>query len=181
MIEIRIHGRGGQGTVVAADLLALAFSKEGKFVQSFPSFGPERRSAPLATFVRVDDNPIRLRCEIYNPNHLLVTDSSLFAALDITSGLKERGSIVVNSRRDAVSFGISDKFQVASIDANEIAVTHNLGTRTNPIANTAMLGAFARVTGLISIDALADSISEMISNRTEANIAAAREGYARAF
>jgi 2-oxoacid:acceptor oxidoreductase gamma subunit (pyruvate/2-ketoisovalerate family) len=177
MIEIRIHGRGGQGAVVAADLLALAFSKEGKFVQSFPSFGPERRSAPLATFVRVDDTPIRLRCEIYNPNHLLVTDSSLLTSLDIISGLREGGCIVVNSRRDAASFALSDKFRVATADANAIALEHGLGTKTNPIANTALLGAFARITGLISINAIVESIKDTITVRTGDNIAAARESY----
>ena len=181
MIEIRIHGRGGQGAVVAADLLALAFSKEGKFVQSFPSFGPERRSAPLATFARVDDTPIRLRCEIYNPDHLLVMDCSLLTSLDITAGLKEGGCVVVNSRRNAASFGLSDKFKVATIDANAIAIEHNLGTKTNPIANTTMLGAFARTTGLISIGAVVESIRETITIRTEANIAAARESYDKTF
>ncbi len=177
MIEIRIHGRGGQGTVVAADLLALAFSKEGKFVQSFPSFGPERRSAPVATFVRADDAPIRLKCGIYTPNHLLVTDSSLFTSLDIVSGLREDGWIVVNSRKNAESFGLPDKFRVAAIDANAIAIEHNLGTKTNPIANTALLGAFAGITGLISINAVVEAIREMITHHTEANISAARKGY----
>ena len=180
MIEIRIHGRGGQGTVVAADLLALAFSKEGRFVQSFPSFGPERRSAPLATFVRVDDMPIRLRCEIYNPHYLLVTDSSLLTYLDVTSGLRTDGWIVINSRRAPESFGLPSEFHVATIDANAIAIEHKLGTRTNPIANTTILGAFVKITGLMNINALAESIKETIAERTEANIAAAREGYDRA-
>jgi 2-oxoacid:acceptor oxidoreductase gamma subunit (pyruvate/2-ketoisovalerate family) len=177
MIEIRIHGRGGQGTVVAADLLALAFSKEGRFVQSFPSFGPERRSAPLATFVRVDDTPIRLRCEIYNPNHLIVTDSSLLASSNIVSGLRDGGWIIINSRKHPASFGLPDKFHVATIDADSIAFKHNLGTKINPIANTTMLGAFTRITGLISINAVVESLRETMTDRTEANIAAAREGY----
>jgi 2-oxoacid:acceptor oxidoreductase gamma subunit (pyruvate/2-ketoisovalerate family) len=180
MIEIRIHGRGGQGTVVAADLLALAFSKEGSFVQSFPSFGPERRSAPLATFVRVDDTPIKLRCEIYNPHHLLVTDSSLLSSSNIISGLREGGWIVINSPKDPASFGLPDKFHVATIDANAIAFKHNLGTKTNPIANTTMLGAFTRITGLLGLNAMIESMKDTLTDHKEANIAAAREGYDKA-
>jgi 2-oxoisovalerate/pyruvate ferredoxin oxidoreductase gamma subunit len=177
MIEIRVHGRGGQGSVVVADLLALAFAKENKYVQSFPSFGPERRSAPVTAFVRADDSPIRLRCAIYNPGYLLILDASLFSVPDFVSGLRESGYIIVNSRHEATSFGLMPRYQVATVDANAIAIAHHLGSKTNPIANTAMLGAFAKYTHLISIDSISDSIRESISINTEANIAAARESY----
>lgn len=179
MVEIRVHGRGGQGAVVAADLLALAFAKEGKCVQSFPSFGPERRSAPLAAFVRVDETPIRLRCEIYHPDYLLVLDPSLFKAYDITSGLKEGGGVIINSRQTPGSFEFANKFRVTTVDASSIAVEHKLGGRTNPIVNTAMLGAFAKATNLVGIDAIVDSIRESIPANREGNIEAARESYNR--
>jgi len=179
MVEIRIHGRGGQGAVVAADLLASAFAKEGKCVQSFPSFGPERRSAPLASFVRADKAPIRLRCEIYNPDYLLVLDPSLIAAYDITSGLKEGGGIIINSRKNPESFEFARKFRVTTVDASAIAAGHHLGGRTNPIVNTAMLGAFAKATNLVGINAIIESIEESIPANTEGNIAAARESYGK--
>jgi len=97
MIEIRIHGRGGQGAVIASEVLAMAAFREGKHVTSFPAFGVERRGAPVAAFTRIDDRPIRLKCEIYAPDHVVVLDPSLLQVVDVTAGLKPGGWILVNS------------------------------------------------------------------------------------
>jgi len=179
MIEIRIHGRGGQGAVVASELLASAFAREGKFVQAFPSFGPERRSAPLASYMRADDKPIRLRCEIYKPDYVLVLDPSLISCVNVSSGIKEGGWIIINGRKTLRSLKFDHKYQIALVDASAIAASHGLG-RTSPIVNTAILGAFAKVTGLVKIDSVIESIRESATNNVEGNIAAARESYKQA-
>ena len=99
MIEIRIHGRGGQGAVIASEVLASAFFKEGKFVQAFPAFGAERRGAPVAAFARVDDQPIRIRHFIYEPDHIIILDPTLIESTQVDSGLKEGGWIIINTDR----------------------------------------------------------------------------------
>ena len=118
MIEIRIHGRGGQGAVVASKVMASAFFKQGKWVQAFPSFGAERRGAPVAAYTRVDDREITLRCSVRNPNHLIVLDENLTRNPDITQGLKEGGWIVINSEKDPKEFRLSHQFHVATVDAS---------------------------------------------------------------
>ena len=177
MVEIRIHGRGGQGAVVASQVLASALFREGKCVQSFPTFGVERRGAPVAAFTRVDDREIRLRCEIYEPDHLMVLDPTLIEAIDITSGLKENGWIVINSDKEVSGFHLPSMFRIATVDANGIAVRHNLGTRTAPIVNTAILGAFAKVTEIVGIDSIIEAIKEELPLHPEGNAAACREAY----
>ncbi len=180
MIEVRFHGRGGQGAVVASEILATALFKEGKFVQAFPAFGVERRGAPVMAFLRFDSLPIRRRCQIYEPDHVVVLDPTLLLAIDVTTGLKPNGSILINSDSPPQSFTPLQKFLVATVPAAEIAVAHKLGTRTNPIVNTAILGAFARVTGFVSLEAITESIAEKIPTRhQERNQAAAREAYER--
>ena len=179
MIEIRIHGRGGQGAVVASQVLASAFFKEGKCVQSFPAFGVERRGAPVAAFTRMDDQEVRLRCEIYEPDHLMVLDPTLIEAVNITSGLKENGWIVINSDKTPEEFHLPSKFQVATVDANGIAAKHKLGTRTAPIINTAILGAFSRATGIVGIDAIVEAIKEEVPFNPDGNAAACCEAYDR--
>ena len=97
MVEVRFHGRGGQGAVVASEILATALFHEDKAVQAFPAFGVERRGAPVAAFLRCDDTPIRLRCQIYQPDQVIVLDPTLLSAVDVTAGLKNDGSILINS------------------------------------------------------------------------------------
>lgn len=178
MIEVRFHGRGGQGAVVASEILAAALFKEGKFVQAFPAFGVERRGAPVMAFLRFDDTPIRRRCQIYEPDHVVVLDPTLLLAVDVTVGLKPHGTILINSDSPPESFTALQKFLVATVPAGEIAVAHKLGTRTNPIVNTAILGAFARLTSFVSLEALLDAIAEKIPERQrESNQAAARTAY----
>jgi 2-oxoacid:acceptor oxidoreductase gamma subunit (pyruvate/2-ketoisovalerate family) len=176
MRELRIHGRGGQGAVIASKLLAVALFREGEWVQSFPAFGVERRGAPVTAFLRMDDSPILLRCEITEPDDLIVLDPTLIQAVDVTSGLKPGGTILINSDRPPESYTqLADRFRVATIDASAIAQRHELGSRTQPIVNTAILGAFATFTRLVTIDAVCAAIEEEVPLHREANVRAARE------
>jgi len=177
MIEVRFHGRGGQGAQVASKVLAVAFFHEGFHVQSFPAFGVERRGAPVMAFLRVDQQPIRLRVNIYEPDHIVVLDPTLVAAVDVTSGLKVGGWILINSSHSAEAFNHLKNFRMATVDATNIAIRNGLGTRTNPIVNTAILGAFSKVTGLVGIDSVALSIREELTVKKEENAKAAREAY----
>lgn len=180
LTEIRFHGRGGQGAVVASQILASALFREGKFVQSFPAFGVERRGAPVAAFIRVSGEPILLRCEIYHPDHIVVLDPTLIHAVDVTAGLKERGWVIVNSDRSPGEFELPGGFRVATVDADKIAVAHRLGSPTNPIVNTAILGAFARITGLVGLEPLLEAVREEVPLRKEENAAATRDAYEEA-
>jgi len=180
VIEIRFHGRGGQGAVVASKLLASAFFKEGRFVQSFPAFGVERRGAPVMAFLRIDDSPIQLRTRVYNPDHIVVLDPTLIEVVDVTSGLKAEGWIILNSDRRPEDFKNFPSFRVATVDASRIAVENDLGSRTEPIVNTAILGAFSRVTALVGIEAVIRSIQEAAPARKESNTRAAFEAYEKA-
>jgi 2-oxoacid:acceptor oxidoreductase gamma subunit (pyruvate/2-ketoisovalerate family) len=158
MIEIRFHGRGGQGAAMASSIIADAIFNEGRNVQSFPMFGVERRGAPVAAFIRVDDKPIRVKCEIEEPEYVMVLDPTLVEAVDVTSGVKPSGKIIVNSPLEPGALKLGDGFDIRTFDGTSLAVDHGLGSRTAPIVNTTMLGVFAKVTGLVGIDALADSI-----------------------
>jgi pyruvate ferredoxin oxidoreductase gamma subunit/2-oxoisovalerate ferredoxin oxidoreductase gamma subunit len=176
MRELRIHGRGGQGAVIASKLLAVAFFREGHWVQSFPAFGVERRGAPVTAFLRVDDAPILLRCEITAPRDLIVLDPTLVAAVDVTAGLVPGGSILINSPHGPDAYpDLADRFRVGTIDAARIAADHGLGSKTQPIVNTAMAGAFAAMSGLLGLEAVCDAIREEVPFKVEANIAAARQ------
>lgn len=177
MIEIRFHGRGGQGAVVASKVLATSFFKEGKFVQSFPAFGVERRGAPVMAFLRIDAQPINLRTNVYRPDHIVVLDPTLIEVVEVTSGLKEKGWIILNSDRRPEEFTGLAVFRVAVVDASKIAVENGLGSRTHPIVNTAVLGAFSRVTGLVGIESVVESIEESVPTNRAANIRAARGAY----
>jgi len=177
MIEIRFHGRGGQGAVIASKLLACALFKEGKWVQSFPAFGVERRGAPVMAFLRLDDSKIFIRNNVYTPDHLVVLDPTLIDAIDVTSGLKKDGWIVINTDQKPEFFKSLDQYRVATVDANLIAGKHRLGSRASPIVNTAILGAFAKVTELVGIDSVMDSIREEVPLKPDDNAVAAKEAY----
>ncbi|PIN68871.1 pyruvate ferredoxin oxidoreductase [Candidatus Woesearchaeota archaeon CG11_big_fil_rev_8_21_14_0_20_43_8] len=176
MFELRIHGRGGQGAVVASKILANAMFLEGKYVQSFPMFGVERRGAPVQAFLRADDKPIRIRCQVYTPNHIIVLDPTLINVVDVTKGLKKSGWIIINSSHDASDFKFKG-YKVATIDANKIAVSLGLGSKTAPIVNTAILGAFSKITGLISIESILKSVSEEVPIKVQLNKQAVQEAY----
>lgn len=177
MIEIRFHGRGGQGAVVASNILAAAFFAEGLFIQSFPSFGGERRGAPVAAFVRVDQSRIDLRSNIYTPDQVIVMDASLIKLMDVTSGLKPGGCVLINSSQRPERYDLPEKFGRATVDAGGIAVSHKLGPSTAPIVNTAILGAFARATGLVKLDSVLKAIGDEVPDQVEANQQAARQAY----
>lgn len=177
MIEIRFHGRGGQGAVIAGKVLACALFKEGNWVQSFPAFGVERRGAPVAAFTRFAAEKILIRNNIYEPEHIVVLDPTLIQAADVTGGLKKGGWVLVNSVEPPSHFKALKGFRVATVDAAAIAVKHRLGSRAAPIVNTAILGGFARATGLVKIDSVLEAITEEIPIKPEGNAEAAREAF----
>jgi len=177
MLEIRIHGRGGQGAVIASKVLASALFMEGKWVQSFPAFGVERRGAPVTAFLRADDEPILLRCQIYHPDHLMILDPTLIEAVNVTDGLKEDGLILINTEKSPAHFMGLGPFRIATVDASNIAVRHHLGTAEHPIVNTAILGAYAKASGIVSLDAVVKAIEESVPLGAEDNMAAAREAF----
>lgn len=176
LLEIRWHGRGGQGSVTSAELLAKAAINEGKYAQAFPSFGPERRGAPVLAFDRISPNrPIRIRAEIAEPDVVVVLDSSLMRIVDVTSGLKEKGALIINtskSLRDIESeFGT--KWRLAIIDATKIA-RELLGV---PIVNTTMLGALIKVTGVVKLDSLREPLNDRFGRLAERNINAMQKAF----
>jgi pyruvate ferredoxin oxidoreductase gamma subunit len=153
MIEIRIHGRGGQGAVTAAEVLATAAFKDGKYSQAFPFFGTERTGAPVTSFCRIDDKFIRTREHVYNPDYVLVLDPTLLANSDIQEGLKKNGVIIVNTQ-DKIK--VKAKVKMKKIDLTKIA----LDIIGKPFVNIAMLGAFAAATNLISLKSLTEAVNE---------------------
>jgi len=152
MIEIRIHGRGGQGAVTASDILAVAAFKDGKFTQAFPKFGPERSGAPVEAYCRIDDKYIDIRTQVYEPNYLIVLDETLLDIIDVTKGLAKDGVIVINSAKAREIPG----FKTFTLDATRVA----LNIIGKPIVNTVMLGAFIRATNLIKIESIEEALNE---------------------
>ena len=176
MRELRIHGRGGQGAVIASKVLAVALFREGRWIQSFPAFGVERRGAPVTAFLRIDDEPVRLRCEIKEPDDLIILDPTLVEAVDVTAGLKAGGGILINTDRPPSAYpDLATRYNVATVDAGGVATARGIGSKSQPIVNTAILGAFAAWSGLVSLDAVCAAIEEEVPSRTAANQAAARE------
>lgn len=175
MIEIRLHGRGGQGAVTSAELLATAAIQQGKYAQAFPNFGPERRGAPVMAFIRIDDEPIRNRHMIHKPDLVMVLDPSILRLVDVTSGLKEEGVLVTNSKHSAAELrdelGIQHK--IGTVDANAIAL-EELGL---PITNTTMLGSLLKAGDLIAVDALIEPLKHRFGRIAEKNINAMKRAY----
>ncbi|MCK4729367.1 MAG: pyruvate ferredoxin oxidoreductase subunit gamma [Desulfobacterales bacterium] len=175
MIEIRVHGRGGQGAVTSTELIALAAINEGKYAQAFPSFGPERRGAPVMAFVRIADGPIRTREKVYQPDVVVVLDPTILKIVDVTAGLKRNGMVILNTSKDEEevrkTFGI--KAKMALVDATSIAMKQ-LG---RPITNTTMLGAFIKTTGVIDIKSMETPLKKRFGRIAEKNLNAMREAY----
>lgn len=169
MIELRIHGRGGQGAVVASKVLAEAAFLRGHYVQSYPDYGVERRGAPVAAFARIaepgDDSFVRQ--DIREPDHLLVLDASLLSSPVTLSGLKRGGWVVVNTPEAPAALDLPEGYRVATVDAAAIAVRHGLGSSAQPVVNTAILGAFVRATGVVSLDALLEAIDLEVPLKTD--------------
>jgi len=201
MLELRIHGRGGQGAVIASEVLANAFFFDGQSVQTFPEFGVERRGAPVAAYVRVDKKPVRIRCRVTQPHHIVVLDPVLLTQVNVTLGLKPKGWILINSEKKPkdidlpnaewgmpkkASHGIPcaararrsvrEKFRIATVNATQIAIKYGLGPRTAPIVNTAILGAFCKL-GMFRLKSLEKAITQIIPIKTDKNLEATREAY----
>ncbi|MDD4271441.1 MAG: pyruvate ferredoxin oxidoreductase subunit gamma [Patescibacteria group bacterium] len=177
MIQIRIHGRGGQGVVTAAELIAIAAFKSGKQAQAFPSFGVERTGAPVEAYARIDNNPIILREQIYQPNVLIIQDASLLDNFDMSKGADKKTIAIINTAKDKSNLNINlPKANVYTIDATKIAM-EIIGKN---IVNTVILGAFARITDLVSLDALKQAIAEKFAGHDELiakNIKAVEQAY----
>ncbi len=169
LIEIRWHGRGGQGAVTSAELLAKAAISEGKFAQAFPSFGPERRGAPVVAFNRISaTKPIRVRAGITEPDIVVVLDATVLRVVNVVDGLKDRGMVIVNSKRPLPDLRkeFSNRCRLAVIDATRIA-RETLGV---PIVNTTMLGALIKAAGVVKADSLVEPLNERFGRLAERNI-----------
>ena len=175
MQEIRFHGRGGQGTVVASILLAKAFFKAGYDVQTFPLFGVERRGAPVEAYLRLDKQKILARNNVYTPDHVVVQDAKLLQSVDVTRGLKPGGWILLNIPNPPEKLSPFVGFRLALVDATQIAVKCELGTRTHP--NTAMIGAFARIMNMPPLDIISEAIQAEIATQPHKNIQASKDAY----
>lgn len=177
--EIRIHGRGGQGSVTAAELLAHAAFTEGKWVQAFPYFGAERRGAPVKAFARISDKPILVHSQIYNPDYVIVLDHAIYKTVDITEGLKKDGIIIINSRKRPEEVGLKN-CRVATVDATGIALELNLLVTGLPVVNTSIVGAFAKATGEVELTSVLKAVKETWSGGAgEKNARAAELAYER--
>jgi len=164
--EIRIHGRGGQGSVTAFE--------DGKYSQAFPSFGVERRGAPVTAFVRIGDRPIQLRSQIYKPDYVIVQDPTLISVVDVASGIKPDGMVLVNTEKNAKSLNLDTKANIRTVDATKVA----LEVLGRPIVNTTLLGAFAGTTGLISMKSIEKAVRERFTGEIgEKNVRAAQKAF----
>jgi pyruvate ferredoxin oxidoreductase gamma subunit len=177
MFEVRIHGRGGQGVVTAAELLSLAAFDEGRYAQAFPSFGSERMGAPVVSFCRMDEHEIRSREPVVAPDALIVQDATLLHQVDVFGGCKPDGFILINTAGSFDDLGLGEfaksfrRERIMTLPASEIAKEHT----GRAVANAALLGGFASLSGWVSLDAVAHAIRERFPGALgERNVAAAR-------
>lgn len=176
LIEIRWHGRGGQGAVTSAELLARAAISEGKYAQAFPSFGPERRGAPVLAFDRISPKePIRVRAEVTEPDVVIVLDPGLLDVVNVTSGLKRKGVLIINTKRTIqdMESKFGTKWQLALIDASKIA-RELLGVN---IVNTTMIGALIKVTNIVKLDSLLEPLEHRFERMAERNFNAMKRAF----
>jgi 2-oxoacid:acceptor oxidoreductase gamma subunit (pyruvate/2-ketoisovalerate family) len=180
MHQIRIHGRGGQGVVTAAEIIAISAFLDGKQAQAFPSFGVERTGAPIEAFARIDDRPIRLREQVQNPDVLIVQDATLLGVVDLAKGCSDKTIVIINTskpKEEVVKFIKLPEKNIHSIDATKIAL-EILGRN---IVNTVIIGAFAKVTGLVSLDAVKKAVTEKFGEKgkemVEKNVRAVEAAY----
>ena len=173
MKELRIHGRGGQGSVTAAELIAVAAFESGVNAMAFPAFGVERRGAPVQAFVRFSNDRIRLRSQIYEPDYIIVQDSTLIKDVNVFHGMKEGGIAIINTEKE-INAAVPAGVRLITVDATRIA----LDTLGLPITNTALLGAFAAASGEISFEALKNALRHRFKGElAEKNIQAAKRAY----
>lgn len=180
MFQIRIHGRGGQGVVTAAELLSVAAFRQGRHAQAFPSFGSERTGAPVVAYCRIDDRAIRLREPILAPDALLIQDPTLLHQVDVFGGLRPAGYILINTARTFAELGLAEFVQqfdpahLCTVPATEIALRH-VG---RPLPNASLLGGFAALAGRVSLAAVGAAIEEKFPAKVAAaNVAAAAEAF----
>ncbi len=180
MLQIRFHGRGGQGVVTAAELLSVAAFLDGKHAQAFPSFGSERMGAPVMAFCRIHEKELRLREAVMNPDVLIIQDPTLLHHVDVFAGLASSGYVLINSSHTIGQLGIEDLLKtlkddhVCALPASEMGLKH----LNRPISNTPLLGGFAAITGSIRLSSLEAAIQQKFPGRVgDANVAAAREAY----
>lgn len=181
MFEFRLHGRGGQGIVVAASIFAEAVFLDGYYARAFSLFGAERRGAPVTAFIRAGKNRLMPRSRIYNPDYIVVFDSSLNMDTSM-AGLKEGGTLLINSGEDdsgnlVINTGMDANFKIYTVNATGIAWKHKLAVGSFPMVNTVMLGAMGAISGLASLDSLVTSIKKRVTAKLDANISAVAEGY----
>ena len=181
-LGVRLHGRGGQGAVVASKILAKAYFKQGLFVQAFPAFGMERRGAPVAAYVRVNTAPILARGEVEHPDVCVVLDPKLLELIDVAKGLAPLATVILNYPDPTAPPKFQGVKTVASVNATEIALNCGLGSSLAPIVNTVILGAYAKVIRQIplELDNLLQAIEEVIPSKQEKNVVAARQAFEQA-
>lgn len=180
MFQVRIHGRGGQGVVTAAEMLSIAAFEEGRHAQAFPSFGSERTGAPVVAFCRIADKEIRLREPIMEPDALIIQDPTLLHQVDVFAGLKRDGYVLINTNRSFEELGLGDFLKgfpperLCTVGATELGLKH-VG---RPMPNVPLLGGFAAVSQLLKLESVIKAINDKFSGKVaEGNIAAATEAY----
>lgn len=181
MFQVRIHGRGGQGVVTAAEMLSIAAFREGRHAQAFPSFGSERTGAPVVAFCRIDSRPIRSREPVMKPDAVIIQDATLLQVIDVFGGLSRDGYVLINTARDFGALGLAEfadehhSSRLVTVNATDLAMKH-IG---RPVPNAALLAAFAALTRQVTLESVAAAISETFGEKlAKANIAAASAAYA---
>ncbi len=173
MIEVKFRGRGGQGAVIASEILGKSLFLEGKWPQAFSLFGGERRGAPVFGFLRVDDKPIFLKCQVKNPDHVVIFDLALADEEEVFRELKPRGIVLINTNRGIGDFAKWRGYKVGLVNAGAIAANAGLGHTFN----TAILGAYVRLTGLVKMETLINVVRGMAPSKIEENIQAVKRAY----
>lgn len=183
MREIIFHGRGGQGAVIASKILAKALFYEGLYAQAFPTFGAERRGAPVAAFVRAAAEPITVRSRITTPDFVVVMAARLLETAPVTAGLRKNGLLLLNSHHPIAELpleGVPSGVRTVSLDCNRIALAHGLGSEIMPLINAPILGALARLSGLVSCENLLRALPDFIPVKIEENHAALEAAWEQA-
>lgn len=181
LVEICFHGRGGQGAVTAANLLVAAALQDGNNgVQSFPSFGAERRGAPVRAFARISGEEIHLRSEVYNPDIVIVLDESIMDIVDVLKGVKDDGKILINTRQKPEEFAFSKKYHIATVDATGIALKYEILVGGIPVVNTPILGSIPRILDRVTLQSIQDVIRSKWTGKKdlgERNVKATQDAY----